>query len=290
MRLRIRSKIPVRLKYRLKFLFADRSRQRLHLPFASGICLQGYLSAEAQIEAALRSGCSHFYVDASSPSDALATWSAARVRALMRRASETGVHPVVHGDFNNPLSAAVEVARRDAVIRTLAEVDLARQLGAPLVIHPSNDGPRRGRDRSVELDRLLRSLAEIEVEAGRCSVPIWLENVTYHEAVFSCVDEFELVLARAPKVAMMYDIGHANVNGGTPERVIAPFAHRIAGICFSDNNGDLDSHMAVGQGRINWRSVLAELRRNDWRGLVVFETPQAPPEAGINYLNALISH
>lgn len=282
----------MRLKFRLKFLFADRSRRKLHLPFASGICLQGYLPAEAQLEAAFRSGCSHFYVDVSSSGDALPTWSAARVRALMRRTSETGVHPIVHGDFNNALSSEVEGTRRDAAIRTLAEVNLARQLRAPLVIHPSNEylGRREPRDRSVELDSLLRSLAELEPEASRHSVPIWLENVTYHECVFSRPDEFELILTRAPRIAMMYDVGHANVDVGAPERVIAPFAHRIAGICFSDNHGDLDRHLPLGQGSINWRSVLAELRGSHWQGLVVFETPQAPPEAGVNYLNALISH
>jgi sugar phosphate isomerase/epimerase len=283
-------KIPVRLKFRLKFLFADQSQRKLHLPFASGICLQGYLPAEAQLEAALRSGCSHFYVDVSSRNDAPAMWSAVRVQALMKRVSKVGVYPIVHGDFNNALSSEVEITRRDAVIRTLAEIDLARQLGAPLVIHPSNEhlGHREPRDRSVELDRLLRSLAELE--ASRHSVPIWLENVTYHEAVFSRPDEFELILTRAPKISMMYDIGHANVDGGVPERMIAPFAHRIAGICLSDNHGDLDSHLPLGQGSINWRSVLAELRSSHWQGLVVFEAPQAPPKAGVNYLNSLISH
>ena len=285
---RITSKIPIGLKFRLRYLFADRSRRKLHLPFASGICLQSYLPAEAQLETAFRSGCTHFYVDVSGPNDALATWNAARVRALVKRISQTGVHPVVHGDFKNALSSEVEASRRDGVIRTLAEIDLARQIGAPLVIHPSNESFRQKEPRAGSVDSLLRSLAELEPEAGRHSVPIWLENVPSDEAVFSRPDEFEFILARAPKVAMMCDIGHANVHAGAPEKVIAPIVDRIAGICFSDNQGDLDRHLPLGQGGINWRSVLAEVRASRWRGLAVFEGYQAPPEAGVNYLNSLL--
>src|SRR5262249_19952535 len=189
---------------------ADRSRRKLRLPFASGICLQTYLPAEPQLEAAFRSGCTHFYVDVSGPSDAVPTWSAARIRALKKRISGTGVLPVVHADYRNPVSSEVEPTRRKGVSRTLAEIDLAGQLGAPLVVHPSNEylGRRGPRDRAVELDSLLRSLAEIQPEADRRSVPIWLENVTYLEAPFGRLDEFQLPPARAPKMAMTYDHDH----------------------------------------------------------------------------------
>ena len=85
-------------------------------------------------------------------------------------------------------------------------------------------------------------------------MPIWLENVLEHESVFSRPDEFELVLGRAPGVAMVYDIGHANLGIEMPERLIAPLADRIAAISLSDNNGDHDAHAGLGQGSINWRS------------------------------------
>ncbi len=66
---------------------------------------------------ALRSGCSHWYLDLSSPSDALAAWSAALVRALMRRISETGVHPVVHRDFKNALASDFEAPTKVSVTK-----------------------------------------------------------------------------------------------------------------------------------------------------------------------------
>ena len=63
----------------------------------------------------------------------------------------------------------------------------------------------------------------------------------------------------------------------------------MGAICFSDNRGDSDGHLALGQGSIDWRSVLAELRGSGWRGVVVFETPRVLPETGVNHLNALVS-
>jgi len=279
----------VRLKFRCKFLFADYSKRKLQLPFATGICLAGYLTAEAQLEAALRSGCTHWYIDVSLPGNALPTWSPERVKMLLRRMAQTGLRPVVHGDFTSPLASSVETVRMDAVARTVREMDLASELGGvPLVVHPMNDpsGRQEPRDRSAELDCLLRSLAELEPEARRRSVPLWLENLPTPEAAFSDPEAFERILAAVPTIAMVYDVGHANVRAGKPERALVPFAPRIAAICLSDNHGDTDSHLPVGRGSINWGSLLARLRQSQWRGVIVFEAPQAPPKASVDYLNA----
>ena len=162
-----------------------------------------------------------------------------------------------------------------------AFLDFAEEIHLPRVIsHTWSDDEaleRRGLAGWVER----HSAFWREVLAGR-SVEVCLENSWGHgpELLAAEVDAIDL-----PNVGACLDVGHAHLQGGSPQHqwvdVLGP---RIRHMHLHDNDGSSDQHLATGDGTIDWQQLIAALRRN---GL----TPAATLEVeGVSRAAASIAH
>lgn len=117
------------------------------------------------------------------------------------------------------------------------------------------------------LNSFIESLNTIAEMAQKKKMTIMLENA---EHLF---EHYGYVIGRCPKVNVHLDVGHAFLMGGMKEirRFIAHFSNRIAHIHIHDNHGTADEHIALGKGRIKWKSVIAMLRKSGYEGTVTFE-------------------
>ena len=112
------------------------------------------------------------------------------------------------------------------------------------------------------------------------------------------MDRFEQLLARfdAAPLRLTLDIGHLHCQGDVPiADQICRWRDRLANVHIEDMRRGAHEHLMFGEGEIDFRPVLAELRAIDYRGLLQVELSRhshMAPEAArraFDFLQPLIA-
>jgi sugar phosphate isomerase/epimerase len=125
------------------------------------------------------------------------------------------------------------------------------------------------------LKRNVESLGELAAAADQLDLRLILENLP---GQFNQPSRLRLVFDAVPDLGLHLDVGHANL--GTPrnlsEDLVAAFGDRLEHVHFSDNRGgDLDLHLPLGAGAIDWRQIVRVLKSGQYdctKTLEVFST------------------
>lgn len=252
------------------------------IPFATEIALVCHVPVEEAMSTAAEAGCTLFYLDLNHEGDELATWSAARVKSLTTLSRRVSVRPIVHGSIASGLACELDEHRCRGVDRTMGEVELARMLGTSLILHPSSYYPGRVDPlrRDVATRALATSMRELVGRSAGSGVDLWLENLPrvhefpVYDSTFASPDEIRQTLDACGQISAVIDVGHANlgVGAGEPAPFFGDISGRIAVLCFSDNDGRRDEHRPLGQGGIDFGSIVEQIIRARWTGVVAFET------------------
>lgn len=109
----------------------------------------------------------------------------------------------------------------------------------------------------------------------------WSEVLEKHEVTIllentweSSSDMFRRLLDRinSPRFRICFDIGHANVYSKVPIREwFAEIGREITYIHISDNSGEKDQHLGIGQGKINWQEFTDIVEENRVNPEIVLE-------------------
>ena len=110
---------------------------------------------------------------------------------------------------------------------------------------------------AIELSK--RSLKKIDKAATEYGVTAAIENMPSFPIMMGQTADELLELIDGTDLKICFDIGHANTVG-TIGDFIDRFSDRIANIHIHDNFGDRDAHMTIGDGKIDFPSVLSKLR------------------------------
>jgi len=101
------------------------------------------------------------------------------------------------------------------------------------------------------------------------------------------LDDFRLFDEEmSPSMDYVLDIGHSNLLGET-QGFIDEFGDRIKHVHVSDNEGDTDSHLPIGEGTIDWAESIRALKNMGYDGWVVIESYSKIAES-IEYLKRLL--
>ncbi|MBW2440972.1 MAG: sugar phosphate isomerase/epimerase [Deltaproteobacteria bacterium] len=175
-------------------------------------------------------------------------------------------------------TAEIEPTVRPAVCQHLIDyVELSRRLKAEyLVLH-------FGYHFSLHLDEVFRCLIEtykpvVEL-AEKYEIPIGIENMNQvHE---DCeivylgvhIEELERVFDAIPSkyLGLTLDVAHAALLPGGNQAFIDKFPDRIVSTHVSDNDLYLDRHLPVGEGKIDFSSVLRQLNEVGFHGALNME-------------------
>jgi len=262
-------------------------------PFVTGVAVQRYLPAEEGVAAAHDEGCTHWYIDASLPSDMPSTWSNERVRGVTAQANEFGLRPIIHGNFRAPLASEIPEVREGVGRYLQTEIDLAAALDAKaLILHGgAHVEPRPTRsDRAAALERLFAMLQQTIPKAGDRGVTVWLENLSYYPRyrpfsyVFTRHEDYSHAVSVLPDIRFILDVGHANVNQSIALQVIRDYHSSIAALSLSNNDGSADAHLALDEGTISTTELAATIGGTNWTGIVAFETRNADVRSGLDHL------
>lgn len=264
--------------------------------FMAAAAQQDYLPAEDGLARALDQGYSHWYIDGSLDGERPEDFPAARVQALNALIRQSGVQPILHGNFKSPLGSDVPALAEAALRYACREVDLCAALGGvPLIVHGGGVVEPRlvAEVRRAGLHQLIGNLQALVAYAAARGVQVWLENLCnytrFHPFYYICTtpDEVAEVLGQVPGLHLFFDVSHAYVNGGDPVAMFNRFHPRIVGMSFSDNNQERDAHLPLGAGTLPFHALLGAIRACGWRGMIGLETRGGTLAQAVQYLAAL---
>ena len=179
---------------------------------------------------------------------------------------------VVHLPFSVEIGSPFPPIRNGVVDEFTAGMDLAADLGASKVVfHPSTGAWDRGWTREERLTFVHAALDDLIPAALDRGLEPCLENVVtgYYD-----VGNFPELLEQYPRASMTFDTSHALL-AGMDESEMAEFcreyADRIAHLHLVDTRGDVDEHLPVGMGRIDFGIVLSGLAEAGWSGTATLE-------------------
>lgn len=156
----------------------------------------------------------------------------------------------VHGPFQN-----IDLADCNADFEEIKAVykwtfELCNRYGVKhCVCHPHGHGDyeniQAAREISVQRILMLNKLGRsMEVE-------LLVENMPEHDGIFK-QEEFLAHFMAHTELSFLIDIGHAYLQKWDIPHVLGILGERIKGYHLSDNFGEQDNHLMVGEGNVDW--------------------------------------
>jgi sugar phosphate isomerase/epimerase len=160
------------------------------------------------------------------------------------------IHAPYHG-IN--IASVFETIRRASIGVTLDCFAVAAEIGAKVVVHPGYYA--WGQERVSARRQFNKSLRELSDVADDLSLTFYFENMGGMDYFFlRTPDELDLI----GDAGFALDVGHANLNNCLPAFLDTPIDH----MHIHDNFGGKDSHSPVGDGNIDFETVMEALQRN----------------------------
>ena len=241
---------------------------------------------DAVIEAVARSGIATLEVAARLLDGDDGQQKASALKAMSAR---TGIRIAsVHARFGEPYDFSVleEDARAMAVQSAAAAIDLARGLGAPIVVYHASAEPVNSQDRPARLQRAREAISEL---SGRCSEGIGLAvELLPRTCLGNTVDEL-LELIGPPgsaAVGVCLDTNHLMDRHADLPDDARRLGARLIALHLSDYDGTDEKHWLPGEGCIDWTAFMAALRDIDYAGPFNYECklPASPLSQRIRLL------
>jgi sugar phosphate isomerase/epimerase len=207
--------------------------------------------------------------------DGLHALSNKRVQTLDEAAKSYGLKYTLHAPFADINIASPSKPILNASLKRLKQsIAYANALNAKLwVFHPgiktgiSMFYPGRDWTQNQQSIRLLHKASK---EYG---VEIMLENVPEpHQFIMKNVEHFTKFYKETNlDIGLVLDFGHANINQQI-DLFLTTFKDKIRHIHASDNMGELDQHLGIGYGKINWQQIAETLREIAYDKTVIVES------------------
>ena len=160
---------------------------------------------------------------------------------------------VLHAPYHGMNIACLFEAVRSASVEVMTDCFAqAAEIGATVVLHPGYFAWEQEREQAT--GQFEKSLDELSCAARDLSVAFSFENMGDMNFFNLRIPE-DLALIEGHRFTL--DVGHANLNRCLPGFLETTFCH----MHLHDNNGNRDTHSAVGEGDIAFPPVIAAMRR-----------------------------
>ena len=167
-----------------------------------------------------------------------------------------------------------ERIREDSIIEILTTAETAARLNIDLItIHPGVTSMAVPYMEEKAMEKAKRSLSSIDRIASEYGVRIAVENMPSFPFMLGQTAEDLNELIGSTNLGFCLDIGHANTTGQLDE-LIEQFRDRLINIHIHDNRGEHDEHLTLGEGNIDFKSVISKL--NGYSGNYVIESKSFP--------------
>lgn len=167
-----------------------------------------------------------------------------------------------------------ERIREDSILEILTTAETAASLGIELItIHPGLTSMSVPYMEEKATEKAKRSLSSIDRISSQYGVTIAVENMPSFPFMLGHTAEEMNELIGSTNLGFCLDIGHGNTTGQTDE-LIKAFRDRLVNIHIHDNHGEMDEHLTLGEGDIDFKSIISSLK--GYTGNYVIESKSFP--------------
>jgi sugar phosphate isomerase/epimerase len=244
----------------------------------------GPKTAENYLEMARHHGFRWIDISGSSPENFPETFDSARMKNLRIKLEEyslgCGIHTASYVNTGEIFSSI----RKGVVDHFKEFIDLARGIGAGYLIIHCGVYFRQFRARVEEC--LVRTLKEAASYAERWGVPLLIENMnripqtpagkpwdlSFEQPEISylgiTVEELGEIFAKvnSPMLGFALNVAHSHLLAGGFVPFLKSFGDKLGNVQISDNNGITDEHLPVGEGTVDFISLVRELKKMGYQG------------------------
>ena len=186
---------------------------------------------------------------------------------IREKLKSTGMHATGHLAWYLPIGSPLSQIRRAAVQTAKEYAEAYAEIGVSLMTIHSHWPPHlftaeEGMNWQIES---LQEIMEFTIPIG---VKVMYEPV---DGGYDSPENIRLILDRLPNLLFHLDIGHANLHGRKPDRMIRQFTDRLVHLHLHDNNGYADLHLPPGTGNINWSAVTKAIKEIDYQRTITIE-------------------
>ncbi|HIH96153.1 MAG TPA: sugar phosphate isomerase/epimerase [Thermoplasmata archaeon] len=167
----------------------------------------------------------------------------------------------IHAPFVDINIASPEERSRKRAIGEIANtIKVGSRLEVKVVtVHPGHFSPPTPPERSLELCK--ESLEDIGRTGEELGIKIALENMGRggYSMIHTPGELAEMI--EDTSLGFCFDVGHANFTGGWKQWVNnKELMSRLTNLHLHDNNGEIDEHMTIGEGNLDFEALLSHLR------------------------------
>ncbi len=214
--------------------------------------------------------------------DGLHTLNKKRAALIAEAAKSTDKKFTLHAPFADINIASPSKPMLKASLKRLTQsISYANTINAELmVIHPGSKTGISMFYPEADWKQNVQSLKVLRKTADDYGVKLAIENLPekYGFLMNSPVAFQRLYKETNLHFAITLDFGHANL-----EKQIEPFltemSNQLVHLHVSDNFGEVDQHLGIGYGTINWRNIVSTLKKNDFKGTVMAEVVEHVEES-----------
>jgi sugar phosphate isomerase/epimerase len=173
-------------------------------------------------------------------------------------------------------------ARRKAVATATSAIELAVELGAPMVVMHASAEPITPEQRGRRLETARESLAELGRTAAASGRRIAVELLP-RTCIGNTVEELLVLLEGIPRetFGVCLDVNHGMDRWRSLPEDIRRLGDRLITTHLSDYDGIDERHWLPGRGITNWTSVIANLAAGGYRGPFMFEVTHKNAESPV---------
>lgn len=180
-------------------------------------------------------------------------------------------------DPSSNISNPRDEDRKLAITKLKLSIDHAADIGAVgFVQHPGSKIFAYDKESEELNNDALLQLIDYSNSRG---VKMGIENMPPNVGFLSTPAEFDaFVKNNNLNPQIVFDTGHANMAGNMND-FINRYASKFMQIHVTDNDGKTDSHLNVGEGTIDWKKFVHDLRKYGFNGAFVVESVIDPFKA-----------
>ena len=244
----------------------------------------GPKTAENYLEMARHHGFRWIDISGSSPENFPETFDSSRMKNLRIKLEEYGLGCGIHTASYVNTGEIFSSIRKGVVDHFKEFIDLARGIGAGYLIIHCGVYFRQFRARVEEC--LVRTLKEAASYAERWGVPLLIENMnripqtpagkpwdlSFEQPEISylgiTVEELGEIFAKvnSPMLGFALNVAHSHLLAGGFVSFLKSFGDKLGNVQISDNNGITDEHLPVGEGTVDFISLVRELKKMGYQG------------------------
>ena len=178
-----------------------------------------------------------------------------------------------------------ETIRKASVADVKNSMDLASKIDAEImVVHPGTI-PYNGQGLKTHIyEACKKSIIELGEYGQETGVMPYIENMHNNEVLIYKDLKVLNDLLESLEMYMTLDVGHANTVGYTPEEMYFPTVKHIH---LSDNDGSFDSHLALGEGNIDFKTFINKFESEKYEGIYMLEITDSVEES-YNYIKKVL--